>query len=46
MSNVTGLYLGRVEICLELLRKTNDIALQCTSKPLCKHPIKDVYLGC
>ena len=34
MSNVTGLYLGRVEICLELLRKTNDIALQCTSKPL------------
>ena len=36
MSNITGLYLGRVELCLELLKKTDDSALQleCLSKPL------------
>lgn len=36
MSIVTGLYLGRVEVCLELLKKTDDSALQlqCLSKPL------------
>lgn len=36
MNYVTGLYLGRVEVCLELLKKTEDSALQleCLSKPL------------
>lgn len=28
MNYVTGLYLGRVEVCLELLKKTEDSALQ------------------